>query len=82
MTFRSGPPISQRWASNRRSSPKARWPQPQSSRCSDSAVVLVVASERVTNAAGAKDEPREFRLRVTVSPDGDQLKMSKVEFVL
>jgi Mce-associated membrane protein len=48
----------------------------------DSAVVLVLASERVTNAAGAKDEPREFRLRVTVSPDGDQLKMSKVEFVL
>lgn len=48
----------------------------------DSAVVLVLASERVTNAAGAKDEPREFRLRVTVSRDGDQLKMSKVEFVL
>lgn len=48
----------------------------------DSAVVLVLASERVTNAAGAKDEPREFRLRVTVAHDGDELKMSKVEFVL
>lgn len=48
----------------------------------DSAVVLVLANEHVTNAAGAKDEPREFRLRVTVSRDGDQLKMSKVEFVL
>lgn len=48
----------------------------------DSAVVLVQASERVTNAAGAKDEPRSFRLRVSVARDGDQIKMSKVEFVL
>ncbi|BBZ13002.1 hypothetical protein [Mycobacterium branderi] len=48
----------------------------------DSAVVLVLANERVTNAAGAKEEPRSFRLRVTVSRDGDQIKMSKVEFVL
>lgn len=48
----------------------------------DSAVVLVLANERVTNSAGAKEEPRSFRLRVTVARDGDQLKMSKVEFVL
>lgn len=48
----------------------------------DSAVVLVLANERVTNSAGAKEEPRSFRLRVTVSRDGDQIKMSKVEFVL
>lgn len=48
----------------------------------DSAVVLVLANERVTNSAGAKEEPRSFRLRVTVARDGDQIKMSKVEFVL
>lgn len=48
----------------------------------DSAVILVLGTERVTNAAGAKDEPRSFRLRVSVARDGDQIKMSKVEFVL
>lgn len=47
----------------------------------DSAVVLVAATSEVTNTAGAQEEPRSWRLRVTVSPDGDQLKMSKVEFV-
>jgi Mce-associated membrane protein len=48
----------------------------------DSAVVLVLANERVTNVAGAKDQPRTFRFRVSVVRDGDQLKLSKVEFVL
>jgi Mce-associated membrane protein len=48
----------------------------------DSAVVLVMANERVTNSAGAKDDPRAFRFRVSVVRDGDQLKISKVEFVL
>ncbi len=48
----------------------------------DSAVVLVLANERITNAAGAKDDPRAFRFRVSVVRDGDQLKISKVEFVL
>ncbi len=48
----------------------------------DSAVVLVLANERVTNLAGAKDQPRTFRFRVSVVHDGDQLKLSKVEFVL
>jgi Mce-associated membrane protein len=48
----------------------------------DSAVVLVLANERVTNIAGAKDQPRTFRFRVSVVHDGDQLKVSKVEFVL
>lgn len=48
----------------------------------DSAVVLVVANERVTNVAGAKDEPRAFRFRVSVTREGDQVKISKVEFVL
>ena len=48
----------------------------------DSALVLVAASSRITNAAGAKDEPRNWRLKVTVTIDGGQYKMSKLEFVL
>jgi Mce-associated membrane protein len=48
----------------------------------DSAVVLVLSNERVTNIAGAKDQPRTFRFRVSVVHDGDDLKVSKVEFVL
>lgn len=47
----------------------------------DSAVVLVASKSEVTNAAGAKQDPRSFRLIVTLTRDGDQLKMSKVEFV-
>jgi Mce-associated membrane protein len=47
----------------------------------DSAAVLVVSTSDVTNAAGGKQDPRRFRLIVTVTRDGDQLKMSKVEFV-
>jgi Mce-associated membrane protein len=47
----------------------------------DSAVVLVASKSEVTNAAGAKQDPRTFRLVVTITRDGDQLKMSKVEFV-
>jgi len=46
----------------------------------DEAVVLVAASEEITNAAGNK-QPRAYRFRVTVSRDGDQLKLSKVELV-
>lgn len=47
----------------------------------NSAIVLVAATSRITNAAGAKDEPRNWRLRVTVTDDGGQYKMSKMEFV-
>jgi Mce-associated membrane protein len=47
----------------------------------DSAVVLVSATSRVTNSAGAKQEPRSWRLSVDLQRDGDQIKMSKVEFV-
>ncbi len=47
----------------------------------DSAVVLVSASSRVTNSAGAKQEPRSWRLSVNLKRDGGQIKMSKVEFV-
>ena len=44
------------------------------------AVVLVAATEEITNAAGNK-QPRAYRFRVTVTRDGDQLKLSKVELV-
>jgi len=47
----------------------------------DSAVVLVASTQEVTNAAGAKKDPRNYRLIVTIGRDGGQLKMSKVEFV-
>jgi Mce-associated membrane protein len=47
----------------------------------DSAVVLVSATSRVTNAAGAKQEPRAWRLSVDLQRDGGQIKMAKVEFV-
>ena len=47
----------------------------------NSALVLVAATSRITNAAGAKDEPRNWRLKVTVTEDGGQYKMSKLEFV-
>lgn len=46
----------------------------------DSAVVLVVSRSEVTNAAGAKQDPRSYRMVVTVTRDGGQLKLSKVEF--
>jgi Mce-associated membrane protein len=47
----------------------------------DSAVVLIASTSEVTNAAGAKQDPRNFKLIVTLTRDGGQLKMSKVEFV-
>ena len=47
----------------------------------NSAVVLVTVSSRVSNSAGAQQEPRHMRLVVTMVREGGQLKMSKVEFV-
>ena len=47
----------------------------------DSAVVLVAASSRVTNASGANQEPRTWRLSVGLQREDGQIKMSKVEFV-
>ncbi len=47
----------------------------------DFALVLVAATSHITNAAGAKDEPRNWRLKVTVKNDGGQYKMSSVEFI-
>jgi len=44
--------------------------------------VLVAAKSQVTNAASAQQQPRAWRLSVTMQRDNGQLKMSKVEFVL
>ncbi|MEA1798279.1 MULTISPECIES: hypothetical protein [Rhodococcus] len=50
-------------------------------RDSDSAVVLISATSSVSNAAGADNETRSWRLRVTMTDDDGQYKMSNVEFV-
>jgi len=47
----------------------------------DSAVALVSATSHVTNSAGAKQEPRSWRLSVNLKREGGQIKMEKVEFV-
>ncbi|MCH9642616.1 MAG: hypothetical protein K0U70_06935 [Actinomycetia bacterium] len=47
----------------------------------DTAVVLVAASSRVTNSAGADQEPRTWRLSVGLQREDGQIKMAKVEFV-
>lgn len=47
----------------------------------DTAVVLLAANSQVTNANGAHQDPRAWRMSVTVARDGGQLKMSNVEFV-
>jgi Mce-associated membrane protein len=46
-----------------------------------SASVLVSTTSRKTNSAGVKDQPRVWRLLVTVTEDGGQYKMSRVEFL-
>lgn len=46
----------------------------------DDAVVLVAANTKVTNTAGAKEEPRSWRLTVHLAHEGDRIKMSKVDF--
>ena len=43
--------------------------------------VLVAASSTVTNAGGARADPRPWRMSVTVTREGDTWKMSDVEFV-
>ncbi|MCF6389522.1 hypothetical protein L2K20_21325 [Mycobacterium sp. MBM] len=46
----------------------------------DSADVLVSAYSTVTNDQGAKEDPRTWRLIVSLARDQGQLKVSKVEF--
>lgn len=45
------------------------------------AVVLIAATSEVSNVNGASQDPRPFRISVTVTRDGQQCKMSDVEFV-
>src|SRR5208283_3379929 len=47
----------------------------------DTAVVLVAASSTLTNAAGASEQPRSWRLSVKLARDGGQIKMSSMEFI-
>lgn len=47
----------------------------------DTGVVLLAATSQVTNVAGARQDPRAWRMSVTMTRDGDKLKMSNVEFV-
>lgn len=47
----------------------------------DSAIVLVAATSQVANSVSKQPNPRIWRLSVTVSRVGDQIKMAKVEFV-
>lgn len=47
----------------------------------DSAVVLVAAKSDISGADDAEQEPRTWRLSLTLTRDGGQLKMSKVEFL-
>ncbi|OBK73638.1 hypothetical protein [Mycobacterium sp. 1164985.4] len=51
------------------------------SKTDNNATALVSATSRVTNTAGANQEPRSWRLKVDLVREGDQIKMSKVEFV-
>ena len=46
-----------------------------------SAKVLVSATSRVTNKPDVNDEPRTWRLKVSVTDDGGRYKMSNLEFV-
>ena len=48
----------------------------------DSAVVLVTATSTMSDAAGAADAPRSWRLSVELQRDGDQIKMSGIEFLM
>ncbi|MEH3140579.1 MAG: hypothetical protein PGN37_10420 [Mycobacterium kyogaense] len=45
------------------------------------ATVLVTAATTVSNSAGAYQQPRNWRLSVDMVDDGQQMKLTKVEFV-
>lgn len=47
----------------------------------DSATILVSATSRVSNSAGARQEPQSWRLSVDLQRDGGRIKLAKVEFV-
>lgn len=43
--------------------------------------VLVAVSVKTTNSAAPEQEPRRWRMRITVEDVGDEVKVSNVEFV-
>jgi Mce-associated membrane protein len=47
----------------------------------DEAQVLVAVTVKTSNAGAAEQEPRSWRMRITVQKMGDQAKVSNVEFV-
>jgi Mce-associated membrane protein len=47
----------------------------------DQAKVLVAVSVKTSNAGAAQQEPRAWRMRITVQKVGDDAKVSQVEFV-
>ncbi|WP_242453453.1 hypothetical protein [Mycolicibacterium sp. P9-64] len=47
----------------------------------DQAQVLVTVTSTVSNAAGADQPPRSWRLTVSLVREGDRIKMSQLEFV-
>lgn len=47
----------------------------------NSATVLVTAATTVSDAAGANQQPRSWRLSVDMVRDGEQIKLAKVEFI-
>lgn len=47
----------------------------------DRGIVMVVATSEVSNANGAENDPRPFRMSVTVACEEETCKMSDVEFV-
>jgi Mce-associated membrane protein len=48
---------------------------------STTATVLVTAATTVSNSAGVDQQPRNWRLSVDMVDDGQQMKLTKVEFV-
>jgi Mce-associated membrane protein len=51
------------------------------SQSGDEAQVLVAVSVKTSNAGAAEDEPRHWRMRISVKKVGDEAKVSNVEFV-
>lgn len=47
----------------------------------ETGVVLLAVDSEVTNSNGAREDPRPFRMSVTVNRDGEVFKMSNLEFV-
>ncbi len=47
----------------------------------ESPVVLVAAESQATNAQDARKDPQRFRVAVTLSRDGDELKIARVDFL-